>query len=453
MTQSRGNTMPDTKTQTTQPTIFISYSWKNKDIADAIDNDWKAVGITLVRDVRDLTFKTPLKEFMKRVKETDYVLLVISKAYLESKNCMYETLELLEEPKFKDRILPIVLDDANITTPQGKISYIKYWDEQIKSVNKEIEGLVGNTNLSELYEELNQYNKIRDNVSKFIAAIVSMRYLSWDGAKAENYKPIFDYIGFNEQNILEETIRIFNIGDTEEQEIALDKLSRQHPKNENVLFLKATIAYLTEKKYKKARTLCEEIIQLYPNFFEATYNLAYLLDRHFQSYPKAKELYEKAIAINPNDADAYNNLAILLQQQFQDFDKAKELYKKAIAINPNYADAYNNLAILLETQFQDFDKAKELYKKAIAINPNYADAYNNLAALLKQQFQDYPKAKELYEKAIAINPNLVEAYYNLALLLFGNFKDIENSRIHYLKAIELNSQLKNEEFENLLGIK
>src|SRR5687767_6208072 len=98
-----------------QPQIFISYSWKDKDIVETIDNDWKAVGITFIRDVRDLKYKQNIKEFMDRVKSADYVLLLIIKGYLESENCMYEALEMFDGPDFDKKILPIKTEDAKIS--------------------------------------------------------------------------------------------------------------------------------------------------------------------------------------------------------------------------------------------------------------------------------------------------------------------------------------------------
>jgi hypothetical protein len=99
-----------------QPQIFISYCWKNKDIADSIDKDWETVGIKLIRDIRDLEFKQNIKAFMQRIDTCDYVLLLISKGYL----CMYEALELFEEPSCKGKVLPILVEDARIVKPKKR---------------------------------------------------------------------------------------------------------------------------------------------------------------------------------------------------------------------------------------------------------------------------------------------------------------------------------------------
>ena len=143
-----------------QSKIFISYSWKDKDIADSIDDDWKAVGITLDRDIKDLEYKQDIKDFMSRVKTTDYVLLLISRGYLESKNCMYEALEIFEDADFKKKILPILTDDVKIHSADGRLKYIHYWQRKIDNLEKEIRKLKSSVQVSSIYQELDDFSKI-----------------------------------------------------------------------------------------------------------------------------------------------------------------------------------------------------------------------------------------------------------------------------------------------------
>jgi hypothetical protein len=44
-----------------QPKIFLSYSHKNKNVAEAIDNDFQKIGIMFQRDVRDVGYMESLK--------------------------------------------------------------------------------------------------------------------------------------------------------------------------------------------------------------------------------------------------------------------------------------------------------------------------------------------------------------------------------------------------------
>lgn len=61
-----------------------------------------------MRDIRDLRYKSSIKEFMKQIRKGDYSFIIISEDYLKSLNCMYEMGEFIKDESYKDRILPIV---------------------------------------------------------------------------------------------------------------------------------------------------------------------------------------------------------------------------------------------------------------------------------------------------------------------------------------------------------
>ena len=107
-----------------KPSVFISYSSKNKEYADYIDKVFQKNGITLTRDIRDVAFKESFKEFMQRIRDTNFAILVISDDFLKSRNCMYEVVEFLKEKDFKEKLLPVVLDDVSLD-PKGKAKYQK----------------------------------------------------------------------------------------------------------------------------------------------------------------------------------------------------------------------------------------------------------------------------------------------------------------------------------------
>ncbi len=417
--------------------IFISYSWKNKDIADIIDNDWKAVGINLVRDVRDLEYKQNIKDFMRQVRSTDYVLLLMSKGYLESKNCMYEALEMFEDASFKKKILPILMEDAKIFDPLERLAYIDYWQTKADDLNKATKKLKNMANAQSIYQELNHYNKIRDTVDRFIDEFNNILCVNWPKEKEDNYKNIFKEVGIKDDYVAEECIRILNIPDKEEQELAFEQLIVKHPNNSNVSFFSGYLAQ-EHKKFKKAKEYYEQAISFNPGYAITYNNLALLLADHFSQYEQAKEHFEQAIALDPNDATAYNNVAVLLKNYFSQYEQAKKYFEQAIAVNPKYAITYNNLALLLANHFSQYEQAKEYYEQAIALDPKYATAYNNLASLLEDHFSQYEQAKGYYEQAIAIDPKYTDAYNNLALLLEKHFSQYEQARGYYEQAIAIN---------------
>lgn len=72
------------------PTIFISYSWSDSDVVDQIEIAFQQAGISVLRDIREIEYKGSIKEYMTKVREVDFVILIISYAFLKSPNAMFE---------------------------------------------------------------------------------------------------------------------------------------------------------------------------------------------------------------------------------------------------------------------------------------------------------------------------------------------------------------------------
>ena len=117
-----------------KPSVFISYCSKNKEYADYIDEVFQKNVITLVRDIRYVKYKESFKEFMQIIRDTNFAILVISDEFLKSRNCMYEVIEFLKEHDFKEKFLPVVLDDVSLD-PVGKTKYLQYWKNEYDELN------------------------------------------------------------------------------------------------------------------------------------------------------------------------------------------------------------------------------------------------------------------------------------------------------------------------------
>ena len=177
--------------------IFISYSWKDKDEVNKIDKDFQAIGITFTRDERDLNYHQSIKEFMKRVRKADYVLMVISDTYLKSRNCMYEVMEFIKGEDYKDRILHIILDNCmDIFTPAGRVKYVAFWEDEYKKTKEAISSL-DPMNAVDLYKDLRIIENICRDINSFISTVSDMLCIPLDELTAKGYKPILDFIEFN----------------------------------------------------------------------------------------------------------------------------------------------------------------------------------------------------------------------------------------------------------------
>lgn len=110
--------------------VYVSYNWEghSSHIVDFLCFVLENKGIPYLRDKNDCNYKDNIKEFMDAIRAGKTVIVVFSRPYLKSKNCMYELSGILQDPSYKDRILPVVVDDT-IRDDQFYVELVKYWKE------------------------------------------------------------------------------------------------------------------------------------------------------------------------------------------------------------------------------------------------------------------------------------------------------------------------------------
>lgn len=155
-------------------TIFLSYSWKNKKVADFVEASFSGSGVEIVRDERSVSYTKSIKEFMRGVRGTDYSLLLITEDYLKSVNCMFEVLEIVKDEKFCERILPIVHADTNIFTLEGRLIYTQFWQSELDRLTRHLQ-TTNPINVPSEYVELRRIEDVLRTVSQFLNAIVDMK--------------------------------------------------------------------------------------------------------------------------------------------------------------------------------------------------------------------------------------------------------------------------------------
>ncbi len=134
-----------------------------KKIADELDAAFQTKGITITRDMRDVKYKDRIQAFMENLGRSKCVIVIISKAYLESENCMFELLQIAKHGEFSDRIFPIVLPDAKIYKPKDRIKYVKYWEQETHELDEAMK-TVSSANLQGFREDIDLYTEIRNNL-------------------------------------------------------------------------------------------------------------------------------------------------------------------------------------------------------------------------------------------------------------------------------------------------
>ena len=183
------------KENTKKLEIFLSYSHKDKEIADGIEKFFISKDIRLTRDVRDALPYSSLKKFMETIRDHDYVISLISDAYLKSTNCMFEVIQFIQEKKYIEKIFPIIIDKKDdIFDKEKHINYISFWQNKYKRFKIKINKLE-NTGTAPSHVELDKIDKIQSNIGEFLGKIAELKCFPIDELESTNYKAISDKIG------------------------------------------------------------------------------------------------------------------------------------------------------------------------------------------------------------------------------------------------------------------
>jgi internalin A len=168
--------------------VFVSYAWSDEStaIVDKLQEAFKGRDVVLVRDKNEMLYKDSIRDFMRRIGRGKAIVVLLSKKYLESKNCMFEMAEIADRGDIRDRVFPIVLEDAGIYDAIGRLRYIKYWEQKKEELDAEMKG-VGGEYLQGIREELDLYAKIRLTIAQIVDILGDMNALSPDQHRGSNF--------------------------------------------------------------------------------------------------------------------------------------------------------------------------------------------------------------------------------------------------------------------------
>ena len=141
-----------------------------------------------------LRFMDSITEFMDSIQKAGFVVPIISDLYLRRENCMYEVSRLVEDSHFKDRLLPIIVDDAKIFGQQDQLQYHRYWSEKYDEADRTLSercytAEVKETtiqqmkNIKTIQSALVEFFKIKDNLA-----------IRFQDLEAQEYRPFIDRI-------------------------------------------------------------------------------------------------------------------------------------------------------------------------------------------------------------------------------------------------------------------
>lgn len=163
--------------------VYITYNWEDasNNMVDLFCSALEFNGINYVRDKKDCHYNVNIKQFMDAIREGKIVVVVFSKPYFKSKNCMYELSGVMTHDNYADRLLPIVVD-TKVRSIEYYISVCSHWRKQIAKLENAIRKLASSDdNLdAPLVEQLEELKQIRE----FLPRIKS--YVDWQNALSLN---------------------------------------------------------------------------------------------------------------------------------------------------------------------------------------------------------------------------------------------------------------------------
>lgn len=175
--------------------VFVSYAWTDESIAivDALQAACEEREIVLVRDKNEMRYKDSIRDFMRRIGRGTCIVVVLSKNYLESKNCMFELTEIASRGDIRDRVFPIILDDARIYDAIDRVRYIKHWEQKKQELDEEIKG-VGGEYLQGIREELDLFAKIRHTIAEIVNIVGDMNAQTLDQHQRSNFDALLEVL-------------------------------------------------------------------------------------------------------------------------------------------------------------------------------------------------------------------------------------------------------------------
>lgn len=175
--------------------IFISYSHKDKKEANYIDHYFLEKGVMLERDIRGVDYSESFIDFMKKIRSTDYVIMLISRNYLLSVNCMYELMQVMKDEDYQKRLHPIIVSGDLVYRIEGHLEIIEYWTSKYNELKSRVSN-IDITAVEHLVNELKKMEAIKSNIGEFLNFLQEMKYTSYEEHVSLGFKYIFKSIGF-----------------------------------------------------------------------------------------------------------------------------------------------------------------------------------------------------------------------------------------------------------------
>ncbi|MCM3112835.1 TIR domain-containing protein [Lederbergia lenta] len=191
--------------------VFLSYSHADRDLADLVEkslNSQKEISVS--RDINVNDYRDDLDEFMKTIRQHDFIVSIVTRKYLTSLNCMYEITESMKDSDFSKKLLFIVIDkedaqfytseniydmEAGIYDSDKRLDYVIHWDKKYRQMKEKLK----NADLP--YEFVTEYTmdirklvSIVPSASQFMNLLKNKIGSTFNQIQKDDFKILIDVI-------------------------------------------------------------------------------------------------------------------------------------------------------------------------------------------------------------------------------------------------------------------
>ena len=187
--------VPAPRQEPVEPEVFVSYSWggASEALVDEIQQRMTELGVLITRDKNEVAYRDSIQQFMQRIGAGKCVVVILSRAYLESRNCMYELTQLAGDSEFARRVYPVVMADAGIFDPVARLGYVKYWERKKAELDAAMKE-VGQEHLEGVREELDLYEDIRNTIARIMSVLGDMNTLTPDMHRGTEFEQLYNQL-------------------------------------------------------------------------------------------------------------------------------------------------------------------------------------------------------------------------------------------------------------------
>lgn len=149
-----------------EESLFISYNWNDGGVlAEELENQLSDY-FDIKRDRSCLKINDDIYGFMAGIANYKNVVIVLTREYVKSINCMLEVSYLLQQPDWSEKVMVLVVDDTIYST-ERKIEILNYWDIKKKQLEKSADGIAENI----INDEIEKIAMINDKLEEFLRGI------------------------------------------------------------------------------------------------------------------------------------------------------------------------------------------------------------------------------------------------------------------------------------------